>query len=93
MADPDLAMAFSSPKVQAAVMDVSTNPMNIVKYQNDPEVLKVRGCMPFDQNAIGLLVRILQGNRKNLSRFSPRFKPCSRYVSASQPAYDIRHGV
>lgn len=41
MADPELAMAFSNPKVQAAVMDVSTNPMNIVKYQNEPDVLKV----------------------------------------------------
>lgn len=42
MADPELAMAFSNPKVQEAVMDVSTNPMNIVKYQNEPDVLKVR---------------------------------------------------
>ena len=41
MADPELAMAFSNPKVQEAVMDVSQNPMNIVKYQNEPDVLKV----------------------------------------------------
>lgn len=39
MADPELATAFSNPKVQAAIMDCSTNPANISKYQNDPEVM------------------------------------------------------
>ena len=46
MADPELAMAFSNPKVQTAVMDVSSNPMNIVNYQNDPDVMKVCACYP-----------------------------------------------
>lgn len=39
MSDPELAAAFQNPKVQAAVMDCSTNPMNITKYQNDPEIM------------------------------------------------------
>jgi hypothetical protein len=43
MANPDLAAGFSNPKVQAAIFDISQSPMNIVKYQNDPEVMKVRG--------------------------------------------------
>jgi hypothetical protein len=38
MSDPELATGFSNPKVQAAIMDISQNPMNIVKYQQDPEV-------------------------------------------------------
>ena len=38
MSDPELASGFSNPKVQAAIIDISQNPMNIVKYQNDPEV-------------------------------------------------------
>ncbi len=42
MGDPDLAMAFSNPNVQRAVVDISANPMNIVNYQNDPDVMKAR---------------------------------------------------
>ena len=41
MANPELTAGFSNPKVQAAIMDISSNPMNIVKYQNDPEIMKV----------------------------------------------------
>lgn len=41
MADPELATGFTNPKVQAAIMDISSNPMNIVKYQGDAEVMKV----------------------------------------------------
>ncbi|KAG2445908.1 hypothetical protein HXX76_000511 [Chlamydomonas incerta] len=41
MANPDLAAGFSNPKVQAAIMDISQNPMNIMKYQTDPEIMKV----------------------------------------------------
>lgn len=33
MSNPELTMAFQSPKVQAAIMDCSQNPMNITKYQ------------------------------------------------------------
>ena len=38
MSNPELASGFSNPKVQAAIIDISQSPMNIVKYQNDPEV-------------------------------------------------------
>ena len=41
MANPELAQGFSNPKVQAAIIDISQNPMNIMKYQNDPEIMKV----------------------------------------------------
>ncbi|GAV76702.1 UCH37_bd domain-containing protein [Cephalotus follicularis] len=41
MANPEVAQAFQSPKVQAAIMDCSTNPQNISKYQNDQEVMDV----------------------------------------------------
>ncbi|KAI4307743.1 hypothetical protein L6164_030897 [Bauhinia variegata] len=41
MANPDVAMAFQNPKVQAAIMDCSQNPLNIAKYQNDKEVMDV----------------------------------------------------
>lgn len=41
MANPDVAMAFQNPRVQAAIMDCSQNPMNITKYQNDKEVMDV----------------------------------------------------
>lgn len=35
---PDLAAGFQNPKVQQAIFDISQNPMNMSKYQNDPEV-------------------------------------------------------
>lgn len=41
MANPDVAMAFQNPRVQAAIMDCSQNPMSITKYQNDKEVMDV----------------------------------------------------
>ncbi|MED6118694.1 Protein TIC 40, chloroplastic [Stylosanthes scabra] len=41
MANPEVAMAFQNPRVQAAIMDCSQNPMNITKYQNDQEVMSV----------------------------------------------------
>ncbi|KAJ4706874.1 Protein TIC 40, chloroplastic [Melia azedarach] len=41
MANPDVALAFQNPKVQAAIMDCSQNPMSILKYQNDKEVMDV----------------------------------------------------
>ncbi|XP_059280501.1 protein TIC 40, chloroplastic [Lycium ferocissimum] len=41
MANPDVAMAFQNPRVQAAIMDCSQNPLSISKYQNDKEVMDV----------------------------------------------------
>ncbi|KAG6579066.1 Protein TIC 40, chloroplastic, partial [Cucurbita argyrosperma subsp. sororia] len=41
MANPEIAMAFQNPRVQAAIMDCSQNPLSIAKYQNDKEVMDV----------------------------------------------------
>ncbi|KAK9109815.1 hypothetical protein Sjap_017875 [Stephania japonica] len=41
MANPDVAMAFQNPRVQAAIMDCSQNPLSIAKYQNDKETFAV----------------------------------------------------
>ena len=57
MSDPELAQAFQDPKVQAAVMDCSTNPMNITKYQNDPQIMgvfeKLAALFPQDVSGMG----------------------------------------
>ncbi|CAI8590345.1 unnamed protein product [Vicia faba] len=47
MANPDVAMAFQNPRVQAAIMDCSQNPMSIAKYQNDKEASQ--NGAPFNQ--------------------------------------------
>ncbi|KAL6522240.1 hypothetical protein OROMI_032117 [Orobanche minor] len=41
LADPEIAMAFQKPRVQAAIMDFCENPLSIAKYQNDKEVMNV----------------------------------------------------
>ncbi|CAH9082437.1 unnamed protein product [Cuscuta epithymum] len=41
MANPDIAMAFQKPKIQAAIMDLSQNPYNIDKYLGDQEIMHV----------------------------------------------------
>ncbi|RVW94950.1 Protein TIC 40, chloroplastic [Vitis vinifera] len=33
MANPDVALAFQNPRIQAAIMDCSQNPLSIAKYQ------------------------------------------------------------
>lgn len=33
--------AFAKPEVQAAVWDVSKDPMNVIKYQDNPEIMMV----------------------------------------------------
>jgi hypothetical protein len=47
MSNPELAAGFQNPKVQAAIIDISSNPMNIVKYQQDPEVRCIVQLSPF----------------------------------------------
>ncbi len=42
MAEPDLAAAFQKPKVMQAIMESQQNPMAIMKYQDDPDVMMVR---------------------------------------------------
>ncbi|CAI5459413.1 unnamed protein product [Closterium sp. Yama58-4] len=41
MSNPKLAAAFQNPRLQAAILDVSSNPMNWTKYQNDAEVMEI----------------------------------------------------
>lgn len=57
MQDPELAQSFQNPKVQQAVMDCSTNPMNITKYQDDPEIMstfeKLAAMFPQDMSNMG----------------------------------------
>lgn len=43
MSEPELATAFSKPQVQQAIMELQSNPMAMVKYQDDPDVMLVRG--------------------------------------------------
>jgi len=37
--DPEMMAAFADPEVAAAFKDISTNPANIMKYQNNPKVM------------------------------------------------------
>ncbi len=41
MGNPEMTAAFQNPRVQAAIMDCSSNPMNISKYQDDAEIMGV----------------------------------------------------
>jgi hypothetical protein len=46
MAEPDLAAAFQKPKVMQAIMESQQNPMAIMKYQDDPDVMMARPFSP-----------------------------------------------
>ncbi|CAF93381.1 unnamed protein product, partial [Tetraodon nigroviridis] len=39
--DPELLMAMKDPEVMAAFSDVSKNPANITKYQNNPKIMAI----------------------------------------------------
>lgn len=56
MSDPELAEAFSKPEVQTAMMECTQNPMNVVKYQSNPEIMNVfkKIEMLFPQNSGGM---------------------------------------
>ncbi|KAH7621531.1 hypothetical protein Ndes2526B_g03868 [Nannochloris sp. 'desiccata'] len=41
MSDPDLAASMTKPSVMAAIAECTKSPMNIFKYQNDEEVMRV----------------------------------------------------
>ncbi|KAG4935098.1 hypothetical protein JHK85_050017 [Glycine max] len=58
MANPEVAMAFQNPRVQAAIMDCSQNPMNITKYQNDKEVMDVFNKISELFPGVGVLVPV-----------------------------------
>lgn len=38
---PDLLNAFKDPEVAEALKDIMANPANIVKYQNNPKIMKL----------------------------------------------------
>ncbi|KAL6258382.1 hypothetical protein P5V15_010337 [Pogonomyrmex californicus] len=37
--DPDVLQAFEDPEVAEAFKDISTNPTNVLKYQNNPKIM------------------------------------------------------
>merc|ERR1719357_483042 len=39
--DPELMAAFSDPEVSAAFQDITSNPANMAKYQNNPKVMSL----------------------------------------------------
>ena len=39
MMDPEIMAAFEDPEVGAAMLDISSNPANFVKYQNNPKII------------------------------------------------------
>jgi suppressor of tumorigenicity protein 13 len=39
--DPEIMQAFQDPEVAAAFQDISTNPANMIKYQNNPKISAV----------------------------------------------------
>lgn len=41
MADPDLSGMMTNPRIMTAIAECTKDPMNIFKYQNDEEVMKV----------------------------------------------------
>jgi hypothetical protein len=41
MGDPDLSGMMTNPRIMTAIAECSKDPMNIFKYQNDEEVMKV----------------------------------------------------
>ena len=41
MSDSELATSMTKPSVMAAIAECTKNPMNIFKYQNDEEVMRV----------------------------------------------------
>ncbi|KAK9904988.1 hypothetical protein WJX75_007232 [Coccomyxa subellipsoidea] len=56
MAEPELAAAFQKPKVMQAIMESQSNPMAIMNYQDDPDVMLVFEKMAklFPQTAGGM---------------------------------------
>ena len=46
MGEPELAAAFAKPQVQQAIMELQQDPMAMLKYQNDPDVMLVGSPSP-----------------------------------------------
>lgn len=47
MDEPELAAAFSKPNVMQAILESQKNPLAIMNYQNDPDVMLVSNPPPF----------------------------------------------
>ncbi|KAL0351352.1 UNVERIFIED_CONTAM: protein, chloroplastic [Sesamum calycinum] len=73
MANPDIAMAFQNPRVQAAIMECSQNPLSIAKYQNDKEVMdvfnKISELFPGATDETGITALLYQHVAKSSIRF------------------------
>jgi len=51
--DPEMMAAFSDPEVAAAFKDISSNPANIMKYQNNPKVMALVNKMASKMGGMG----------------------------------------
>ncbi|KAK4391231.1 protein, chloroplastic [Sesamum angolense] len=73
MANPDIAIAFQNPRVQAAIMECSQNPLSIAKYQNDKEVMdvfnKISELFPGATDETGITALLCQHFAKSSIRF------------------------
>ncbi len=71
MAEPDLAAAFQKPKVMQAIMESQQNPMAIMKYQDDPDVMMARHLSPSSPPHLSTLFTILvsAGHCREPARF------------------------
>lgn len=43
MKDPEMLTLMQQPKIQKAIMEITANPMAMMNYQTDPDVMKVQG--------------------------------------------------
>lgn len=41
MKDPEMLTLMQQPKIQKAIMEITANPMAMMNYQTDPDVMKV----------------------------------------------------
>ncbi|KAI7998821.1 putative inactive purple acid phosphatase 1 [Camellia lanceoleosa] len=65
MANPEVAMAFQNPRVQAAIMDCLQNPLSIAKYRNDKELVAVSNTITFANPNSPVYPRLAQGKMWN----------------------------
>merc|ERR1719412_2054610 len=65
--DPEMMAAFSDPEVAAAFKDISSNPANIMKYQNNPKVMALVNKMASKMGGMGGMPGMggMGGNARN----------------------------
>ena len=61
--DPELMAAFSDPEVSAAFQDITSNPANMAKYQNNPKVMSLINKMASKFGGGGGGMNPFQGKR------------------------------